>query len=780
MALRALNQFTAGELSPLLDARVDLDKYAAGCQFLENFRVMPWGGVTYRSGTLFIAATKYPDQPSRLIPFNFSTSLSYVLELGGGYIRFYRDGAQVQTSPGVAYEIINDFDVTELQEVQYRQINDVIYMVHMNHPVRKITRVTETNWTTENVIWTYPALLDENTSSTTLAAAAVTGAGVALVASADTFTAASVGGYYEIRHRRPSTKLEQDISGATATSAAIAVQGGWTFVTTERWYGRIDIERSADGVTGWEKIRTYTGASDFNANGSGLEATSVFLRIVWTSSGDPYGTPPWVGTPPTDYVKARATIYTQDTIVAGLVIISGFTDAQNATCVIVNTLESTAATDIWSEGAWSTRRGYPRTLGLFEQRMFFAGTNYRPNTAWGSVVADFENFQYSDFDDGAVAYQFASAQQNPIQWLVSLLRLHAGTSGGEHIIASGNLDEPLTPSNVTVRDPTAYGSEYMQAVKVDSAIIFLQRQGRRIRELRELSVYANPSDYAAADLTLLAEHITSAGIAQIDYARIPDPTLYAVMGNGAMAVMAYNKEQNINAWSRYTTKGNFESVAVVYGSPADVAYVIVNRTIGGVTARYVEVFTAEIPELTSDFVYLDAAVVNVPGGTVITGLSHLNGETVSVVAGPDGHFVSDSLIVSSGSVRLPQAETFVRVGLPYRGTVTPMKIDLQLGDGSSQGRMKRISKMCFRFKTTRGGSWGNAATSLSALGRWNVEIPFRDTQDVMDQAPPLFTGDKILPSESTNGTVTDISVYQEQPLPMTILGLFATIDFVGG
>lgn len=725
---------------------------------------------------------------TRLIPFAFSTTTVYALEMSPGFFRFYKDGARIETSPGVAYEIANDFAESELFQVQTRGINDVLYLVHPNHPPRKLSRISDTNWTSVNVSWKYPALLDENADTTkTFAAAATTGVGVALTSNFNFFTAASPGVYLEIRHLRSATKVELDISVAAGVShsSSLKVKGDWQLVTTERWNGTLDLERSTDGGTTWEIVRTYVSASSRNVNQAGTQETEALFRLTYTAAGDPYATPPWVGTPPTTYVKALATFEVADAYIAGLVIVATYIDATHATCNIVNDLESTAATSIWSEGAWSTPRGYPRAIGLCEQRLFLAGTTHKPNTLWGSVSGDFENFTYGTLDDAAVAYQFADTEQNPIQWLSSLLRLHAGTSGSEYIVASGNTDEPLSPNNVTVRRQSSYGCEFLPALTIDNGILFIQRQGRRIREMRELSLYANPSDFVAPDLTLMVEHITSAGIVQMDYARIPDPQVYCVMGNGQLAVMTYNREQNIQAWTRYLTDGKYESVACLYGSPSDVTYVIVNRRINGVTKRYVEVFTAETTDKTLG-VFMDAAVA-VTGSnlTTITGLSHIEGKVVAVVA--DGNAVGnaitgvDALTVSGGQITLPYAATVVRVGLPYLGNLRPMKIDTTLGNGTSQGRRRRISEVCFRFKDTLGGVWGNTFTGINnpALGRFSAEIPFRSTDNNMDSSPPMFTGDVIVPSEFGNDLDGNLQVFQTQPFPMTILGIFAKMEFFG-
>lgn len=788
MALhRLLNNFTGGQLSSQLDARVDLDKYDTGCRKLQNMRVLPWGGATFRAGTLFIAPARYSDRPCRLIPFKFSTTVNFVIEAGDLYMRFFKDGAQIMAL-GVPYTIVSPYTSAEVFEVQFKEINDVVYLVHQSHPPYKLSRLADNNWTLVAVAWKYPALLDENTDDThTVTVAATTGTNIAITASAATFTADNVGSYFELRHIRDSSKVALDISVTTpgvSHSSAIKVKGDWTLVTTERWYGTLDIERSTDGGTVWQKVRSFTSASDRNVNATGTQEAEALFRLTFTCVGDPYGSPPWTGTAPTTFVAARASFEVGDAYIAGLVKITTYTNSTSAHCDIINDVEATTATSFWSEGAWSARRGYPRAVGLFEQRVYYGGTAFKPNTIWGSVAADFDNFTFGEVDDAAVAYQFAAAQQNPIQWLESLLRLHAGTSGGEHIIASGNLDEPLTPSNVTVRDPTAYGSEHLQALKIGNALLFVQRQGQRIRETREMGIYESPEATQSPDLTLLADPAEGQNIVQMDFARLPDPQVFAILDGGHLAVMTYNKEQNINAWSYYATNGAFESVACVYGSPADVVYVSVLRGLGANTVRYIEVFTAPQSYLPLG-VFMDSAVqYNGAPTLTIAGLDHLEGVTVAVLAdgSPIGNAFDGSSnppVVSGGQITLPTAASIVNVGLAYSGELKAMKLDSVIANGTSQGRRRRISELCIRFRETVGCKVGNANRQAPELGQFAQDIPFATTSDLMNNPVPTFSGDVAVNWEVGPDLNSDIVVTQTQPLPMTVLGLFGKMEVFG-
>jgi len=92
---RVFNNFNAGELSPLLNARDDLAKYQSGCQVMENLIPLPQGGATKRPGTKYIAEVKESSLATRIIPFEYSTDQSYILELGNQYMRFFTDGAAI-------------------------------------------------------------------------------------------------------------------------------------------------------------------------------------------------------------------------------------------------------------------------------------------------------------------------------------------------------------------------------------------------------------------------------------------------------------------------------------------------------------------------------------------------------------------------------------------------------------------------------------------------------------------------------------------------------------
>lgn len=807
------NNFTGGEWTPFLDGRADLQKYDFSCLRLENFRPLPWGGASLRGGLEYFGMARYQDRPCRLIPFKYSTALCFVIELGDGYARFWKStGLPLNgfTLPIGPLTIVTPWAYTDLAVIQFRQINDEIRFTHPNYPPQTMTFSTigGGEFTIEPTDFKYPVLLDQNIDQTILLNVAATSGATTLTASQPMFEAAHVGSQWELQHLRDSASAILDLDNSTigvqVFSSTIEMQGDWTFDTSQFWWGALEVQRSQDGGTTWNVIRSFQAKSGDNYSTSGTEQPpnigypSPLYRIAYTQAGSPFDPAVWTGSPPTEYAFAQATLSSEDAYIAGVVTVTGYVSATVLDVTVVLPPASTDTTYLWSEGAFSGVQGYPSAIGFYEQRLLYAGTASRPNTLWGSVSGDFDNFQYSSDDDGAVAFQPAVTQQNQTVWLASLLRIHMGTTGEEIIAASGNLDEALTPSNITMRAQSYYGSGTVQPLLLQNSILFVERNGLRVREMRELSPYIVPTDFVAPDLTLMAEHMADGGIISCDFGKLPDPLVYFIRPDGQMPVMTYNREQNINAWARYVTAGNFESVASIYGSPADEVFVSVARPIGagGATVRTIEGFTtdpAKYASLTNNLL-LDCGAqflvgqlnpftnttMNV-GDTQLTGLTWLAGQNVTIVV--DGG-ENVAIPVSAGGVAQFPANLAVQavanVGLPYIGYLTPMKPAEIDQTGSSQGLKGRIKDVVIRVRSSVSLEFSGMTNPTD----WN-ELPFRSTANTLGEMTPLSGGltkgiaDFRLPQPWPDGNSfsAQFNIRQAHPFPLTILGVFADIDF---
>jgi len=988
-----INSFNAGELSPYMGARSDVEKYRNGCSTLENFIILPYGGVIRRPGTEYLGNPKFNDRRCRLIGFNFSTTTRFVIEMGHQYLRFWSNGVPV-LSGGNPVEVVSPYLESQLREVQFVQINDIMYLVHPDVAPHKLSRLADTNWTLTEVAWDWPALLDENLNDTTLACSHLTGNNRTLTASTGIFNAGHVGSYWQLGHALEAVFTEQDID-ANGNSTNLNVFGDWEFSTSGVWSAIINIEQSEDNGATWQVIRSYKGSAERNITSSGKTEREVLLRLAisnyvtgsaWATNtnyvldtvvtyennvykcvlGHNSNAPAWsefsgtyaldalvtwntrtykctkahnntaathvatntnypvdalvkykdrtykcikahnstviamnsnqavtlgqqfeyneeiyratrhftspiayvttqgylvnemvigpssgifrvvIGinggtafttafsdnkiqlltgtdripashemgylekvdyTPdnpeywelqnfrpsnaeywePIDFTPANNKYWTPinygtriarleaaDSRVYGIVKVTGYTSPTQVTVNVVNPVAKTTATKIWSEGAWSTSQGFPRTVTLHQGRIYYGGTERRPLSIWGSVVDDFQNLRLTTNNDGGLFLTLSAKEANRLMWMESQDKLLIGTSGNEWTLGAST-DEGITPSNVTAQKQSSYGSKYLPAATINDVLLFVQRQGRKVREL----VYVLDKDgWVAPDLTVLAEHVTSGEIVERSYQQQTDAIYWAVKGDGQLIGMTYERDQNVVGWHRHTTNGAFESVATIYGvNGTDEVWLSVQRTVGGQTKRFIERFYTQSRETfeaadKANWWYLDCAVrYSGTANATMSGLSHLNGRTVNVLANGS---VETPKTVAGGQITLDKARTTVLAGLPFTSTLQPMTIDINnMADGTSRGRFKRIHRMVLALQKSLGGE-----VSTDQGQTWQY-LYNRDFPDPMDASPPVFTGDTEVVTASDHDRNLQVMVRQNQPLPLTVLALVAKIDFYG-
>jgi hypothetical protein len=769
MANLLVTALNAGELSPYMDARTDVEKYRSGCRTLENMVVLPYGGVYRRAGTEYLGEAKNANQRCRLIGFNFSVTTRFVLEFGHQYIRFWGNDSQV-LSGGSPLEVASPYQESELRELQYVQVNDIMYLAHANHAPRKLTRVSDTNWTLTTVAWSYPPLLDQNLTTTTIASSAASGTAT-LTASASTFVAGHVGSQWAIQWPRSSGSISETIDSNKTSTATLDIQGGWTLTTVGTWIGTVRLlripqkemdEDGGSGFTAYEVVREFnslTTARNFTATGTEDERVGLKLQVLNYASN----------------TSARVFLESTDFNSGGTVTINSVASGTSAGATVNKWLGSViTGTTQWSEAAFSAVRGYPRAVAIHEQRLCFGGTAHQPNTVWCSKVDDFENFQLGVGADDGLQFTVASSEGNRIEWMFSQKRLMLGTSGDEWTIGGADSGQAFSSTNVQAQKQSSFGSKTMRAILLNDVLLFVQRRGRKVREL----TYNFERDgWVAPDLTVLSEHVTQGELVELAFQQQPDAILWAVRGDGQLVGMSYERDQEVVAWHRHTTDGEFESVATVYGLSGadDEVWLVVKRTINGQTKRYIERFKADNrakfeAQTKDDWWYLDCAKRYSGTATAtITGLSHLEGKAVSVLA--NGAVQPDET-VASGQITLDKTYTKVLAGLPYTSTILPMKFDFDLRDGPTRGRKKRINRVeVSLFKSLAGEASTNGT-------EWLWIYP-RDFDDPMDASPPPFSGDAEVVVAGDYSDDSDIYLRQRLPYPFTVRALVVKLDAYG-
>lgn len=629
--------FNAGEVSPLIDARTSLEKYRSACRTLENFQILPYGGVIRRPGTQYLGNVKNSANPTRLIGFNFSTTTRFVLEIGVGYMRFWRPDGTLQTNTSSAtLEITTPYAAADLREIQYVQINDIMYFAHANYPVYKLSRLADNNWTFAVVDWAISPQLDQNDAETTISTNGELG-NVTLTASDPIFQSGHVGTKWDLKWKRLATFIELNFGGTWA-SVSMDTQGAWDFTTFGTWNATIRILRTPyetwkkgfisvavartgttctvthpshgysigdlvhfvtgpapfynaipytilstgftadsyqvtvansgatsatvviENISQMEIVKEYDSNSDRNVIASGNEAQRCGLKMYITA----YTAPSVAPTLTPRALLQNGNNYTGGTVKINSVAANGLTASATVLEWLGAESRNNKPSTVWTEPAFSGVRGYPRAVALHEQRLIFGGTTHQPNTIWGSQIDDFENFKTGTTASDAINFTLSASEGNRINWMYSQSRLLIGTSGDEWTIGSADSAQSLSATNVQAQRQSSYGSKYLRGALVNDVLLFVQRNGRKVREL----VYdLNKDGWVAPDLTLLAEHITNGEIVEIAYQQQPDAVLWCVRGDGSLIAMTYERDQKVVGWHRHNFgDADVESVATIYGN----------------------------------------------------------------------------------------------------------------------------------------------------------------------------------------------------------------------
>jgi len=652
------------------------------------------------------------------------------------------------------YEITSPYEDNEPFDIRYTQSADVLFLAHPNYAPRKLSRYANNNWKLDKIEFQKGPFLDENTTDTNIAPSATTG-NITLTASTPIFSAGNVGGLWRLTYTDEAEEVTGTFTGADQNSTTVNMYLGrdYKFTTNGTWTGTCLLQRSYDNGTTWKDVDgsvvNSLAAGGSNIAFSGTEEEDDALYRVYMKT--------YTSTPTYSLVALSYDI-------EGVVEITSYTNATTVLATVKNTLGDygdSNATTHWSEGAWSSKRGYPKVITFFEERLYFGNNSYKPDTIWGSVVGDYNNMQAGTEDDDAVVFTLASKQVNAIQWLVGKDKLLIGTSGAEWTL-SGGTDEPITPSNVKAEQQSVYGSANLKATLANESVLFFQRGAKK---MRELAYNWELDSYVAPDMTILAKEVTGDGIVDMDFQQIPDSILWCVRDDGEMPTFAYERKEEITSWARQITDGKFESVAHIHGDTEDETWVSVKRTIDSNDYRYIEQFQPRQFDGDANAFFVDCGATYTTDVNVITDLDWLEGESVFVLA--DGNIleansVSHTLFVvsSRGKVTLGGVYQKVHIGLPYTVQLKTMPLSWLAQGMTIQGRVKRIN---------------------GTIARWYESGDFYVGKDTTDKE--LYSIDGMTTDESRLKTFPagynqsgQVFVYQYSPEPLTLLALM--IEFM--
>ena len=370
-----------------------------------------------------------------------------------------------------------------------------------------------------------------------------------------------------------------------------------------------------------------------------------------------------------------------------------------------------------------------------------------------------------DLQEWEHARRVAAREANTIRHLIPLDSLMALTAAAEWRVTSVNSDA-ITPSSVAVRPQSYVGASQAQPVVVNSSILYGAARGGHVREL---AYNWQAGGYITGDLSLRAPHLFDGfDIKDIAFQKSPAPVAWFVSSSGKLLGLTYVPEQQVGAWHQHDTDGTFESVACVAEGAEDAVYAVVRRTINGQSVRYIERMAPRLFGEQENAFFVDSGLTyEGPPADTISGLAHLEGCTVSILADGAAH---PPRVVSSGAVQLDVEASVVHVGLPIEADAQTLPLAFEI-QGFGQGRQKNVNKAWLRVFRSSGIFAGPSFDRLTEAKQRTTE-PYGSPPALKSEEIPIV----ITPSWTDNGQVC---VRQSDPLPLTIVSMSLEVS-IGG
>lgn len=720
-----LRSFAGGELSPSLGARADVGKYVIALKTCRNFVVHRHGGVSNRSGTVYVGTCKTNSSNVRLIEYTSSEpGESVLIEMGNGYLRFWYQGAQVALDAGSISAYNGSTDYIEGDLVTS---GGVIYYC----------KLAVTGTAPGNTTYWYPQtndILEVPTIFTAVHETKVTQSGQVI-----TFTHPS---------KNPYDLFFEDI-------------------TTWRMIKLVTTPQVTPPQS--PTLNAGSGARKFGyvitaAHPLTYEESEPSAQVISAAAADPTTATPhtigWAslsidGEPCTEYY-IYCDPYGNGTY--------GYIGTATDTTTFYNPglVPDFSQTPPKARDLFESNTVYPATCGYYQQRRWFGKFPEGADTIVGSRVGFPNNFGISSplQDDDAITARIAGNNHHAVQWLIALKDLLVMTDGGEwRMIGSGGV---ITPNTIGFDQETYVGADpTVRPVVIGNNVVYLQARGSIVRDLRFDQAVEG---LAGRDLTLYANHLFDGyTIDAITYQQTPDSILWCVRSDGTLLGLTYLHEQDVWAWHRHDTSGNIEDVCAVPEPGEDALYMLVARSVGNATVRYIEKLNPRtVLDAETEGVFLDAALTYSGAAvTSVSGLDHLNAKVVGMVG--DGEYLGTAT-VTGGSVSLGGSYSYVVVGLPYNADIETL--DLDANGSQIRDQRKRVQSVTLLLDNS--SRQFQAGPTVGTLRRYS--------QPNTDPITKQFTGQAEIVITAKFNSSGRVFIRQDYPLPITILGLIPRVE----
>ena len=676
MSTTRQTSFAAGELSPYLHGRSDLELYAHGARTLLNFVINRQGAAVSRPGGQFGWTAKATGMDIVLLPLVDLSGTSYVLEFGHLYCRVYFAG-----SMALAQELVTPFQVTDLPGLQWAQVGAEMLIASPNRPMQQIR--TGAVWTIIDARYAPPG---------------------------DT-----LGG-------PPLEAVMPSIGGAPpALPVLVAWQPTSLFVVDaahppREWRYKVStiVRHVLTGEEAETLPRDITQYSEGNATTGNVATTATAdlpgdnLLVLFDDA--PIYIAPGHGaavTPPANWAPVSYVYYRGRGELFGLI---GASDSNNLFADFADE-PNYASPPLRGESPFAAGE-HPACVAFWQQRRVLAGTSSRPSTLWTSAVDEFENYDapVKPYAGQPLEATLAHRKREHIVALFQSESLLVFTDNSVWAIGRPDVatDFDTLPGVTRVIDEV--GALPIMPLDVDGSVLYVRSKGRGVRALQPSQTGAS---FQGADISWHAEHLLRGSDAKVIswcYQRDPWGVVWMVLESGEL--LSCTPTGSTYAWARHELGARAMSVACVPQSATgdcDVLFVAVLRGGQRRVERFVPHTIDAVPTYPSDPDYdgnligalqrnypLDSyvtAIITKATGTTVSGLTHLEGKAVWVSCpgiDPAGPFT-----VAGGAITTPagwgptgQSSFYAAVGLNYVA-------DVELLDAPQKTQQKTVVRVGF-------------------------------------------------------------------------------------
>ncbi len=709
--------FNAGELSPKIYGRVELEQYYNGCKSLKNAIVYPQGGASKRYGLECLVNLSYTDgyprtyNNSRIEAFTFSSVEKYVVVFkGDGTIIIYEVGITLPTVVG----IINNTDYVDskLDSLSVVQSQDSMLITHYDIHPKQLIR----NRFGDTTVWELKDLPLQRIPSFSYGVGNVNqwnkwALSYSGFSNGDEYTL-QVGSLfkvlnYSLRYSGYEGRNEDAFHMVNELQTKLGV--GYTVVAE---YGSRTITLSDGNTATYQTLDKITVTSSTTAPVSILTTPSTTKKVF-------------------------------------IIPIGG------------------VAANPSTEPVWSETRGWPATCALHQGRLWFGGSKSRPQTLWASRSGSYFDFGVEDplrlLANDALDLTLNDTTSNIVTSMVSQKDLLVFTNGG--IFRIGGENNLITPINVYATKDSEFGSKFSQPVQMDNATFYLQNEGA---QLNSLNYDFSRDGYLTNPQALLSDHLLSnpKSLAKIsagdDY---NSNYMFVLNEDGTCALFNRLENQNTSTWTPFITDGIIKSICGVYNE----MYCLVERKVisGGEESvaltleRYYE--NSNFADSWTKYSF-ETPTLTIPS---TTDTPHYANKTVAILS--DGYAIEVN-VPDDGLITLPFAATEVMVGLPLEFEIETMPYAANLQSGNSRFSRKRVYRVLVDMLESLGFNVEYAGQTYKVADR---KMNFR-----LKEPPVPTQGLKEIRLRGFN-TDGNIKITSKEPLPVHLRSLQLEVKVTG-